>query len=104
MYTTVDWNQAHYFQHIRSDGLAKRGLDYNTANRTNIHTPMWKKSFKTQHGRIPLDPALWAANWTSYITALKTENEKMLTSRSEATRAAETTNRRPFFGPNTTPA
>ena len=36
------------------------------ANQTNVHMPMWKKSFKAQHGRIPIDPAILAANWTSF--------------------------------------
>ena len=27
-------------------------------NRANVHTPMWKSYFKTQHGRIPIDPAI----------------------------------------------
>ena len=39
--------------------VAKRRL----TNQTNVHTryPYVKMSFKTQHGRIPIDPAILAA-------------------------------------------
>ena len=31
-------------------------------NQANVHTRMWiGKHFKTQHGRIPIDPAILAA-------------------------------------------
>ena len=42
--------------HVQSM-VTKRGL----TNRTNIHNPYVKTSFKTQRGRIPIDPAILAA-------------------------------------------
>ena len=49
--------------------VAYRGL----ANRANDHTPYVKKLFKSQHGRIPIDPAILAAIGHRF-TALKKEN------------------------------
>ena len=43
--------------YIRGNWVAKRGL----TNRANIHYPYVKKWFKTQHGIIPIDPAILAA-------------------------------------------
>ena len=48
----------------------KRGL----TNRENIHTHYVKKSFKTQHGRIPIDPAILAAIGHRFI-AKKNKNK-----------------------------
>ena len=47
--------------------VAERGL----TNQANVHTPMWEKSFKIQHGRIPIDPAIMAGNWTSFHSPSK---------------------------------
>ena len=53
--------------HIQSM-VAKRGL----TNQANAHTPyMWKKSFKAQQGRIPIDPAILAAIGHRFIAQKK---------------------------------
>ena len=44
--------------------VAKRGC----LNWGNVHTPYAKKSFKTEHGRIPIDQAIWAAIWAAIIS------------------------------------
>ena len=52
--TCIHWEQiSHNIQRM----VAKRGL----TNRANVHTLCEKKSFKTQHGSIPIDPASLAA-------------------------------------------
>ena len=66
--------------------VAKRGR----TNRAYVHIPKWKKSFKTQHSRIPMDPAILAAIGR-FIA-----NLKILTHKSEAM-GAETRNRRLFL-------
>ena len=58
--------------------------------------PYVKKSFKTQHGRIPIDPAILPAIGHGFIAQKKKKKLKMPTSGSEAT-PAETRNRRLFF-------
>ena len=63
------WNQTNtQISHTQSV-VAKRGR----TNRANVHTPYVKKSFKTQHGRIPIDPAILAAIGHRFI-AKKTKN------------------------------
>ena len=52
--------------HIQSM-VAKRGL----TNQENVHTPDMKKSFKAQHGRIPIDPASLAAIGHRFIATTK---------------------------------
>ena len=55
--------------------VAMRGL----TNRANIHTLQYvKKSFKTQHGRIPINPAIFAAIGHRFITKKKTKNADAL--------------------------
>ena len=56
--------------------VSKRGL----TNWANIHTHMWK----TQHGRIPIDPAILAA--IGHHFTAKKRKFKMLTHGSEAPR------------------
>ena len=68
--------------HIQSM-VAKRGL----TNRANVHTSMSKKSFKTQHGRNPIDPAILAAIGHRFIANKKKRQLKMPTHGSEATSA-----------------
>ena len=41
-----------------------------------IHTPICEKSFKTQHGRFPIDPAILAAIGHRFIAPPKKENLK----------------------------
>ena len=67
--------------------VAKRSL----TNRANLHTPM---SFKAQHSRIPIDPAILAAIGHHFIA--KKGKLKMPMRRSEAM-CAETRNCRLFF-------
>ena len=52
--------------HVQSM-VAKRGL----TNWANIHTPMWTKSFKAQHDRVPIDPAILAAIGHRFIAQKK---------------------------------
>ena len=51
--------------HIQSM-VAKRGL----TNQANVHTPMMNKCYKTQHGRILIDPAIMAAIGVSWPSGL----------------------------------
>ena len=39
--------------------VAKRGR----TNRANVHTPYVKKSFKTQHGRVPIENRRIVFGW-----------------------------------------
>ena len=52
--------------HIIRSMVAKRGL----TNQANVHTTMWKKSFKAQHGRIPIDPAIFDAIGHRFVAGL----------------------------------
>ena len=61
------WNQTKF--PIHKSMVAKRGH----TNLANVHTPIWKKSFKTQHGRIPIDPVILAAIGHRFIAPLKPE-------------------------------
>ena len=52
--------------------VAKRGL----INPTNVHTPSFvNKSFKTQHGRVPIDSAILAAIGHRFLAKIKQLNE-----------------------------
>ena len=50
--------------------VAKRGL----TNRENVHTPMWKEPFKTQHSRMSINPAILAAIGHRFMEKKITEN------------------------------
>ena len=52
--------------------VAKRGL----TNQAYVHTPYVKTSFKTQHGRIPIDPAISAAIGHRFIAHKKEQKIK----------------------------
>ena len=56
IFTKIISQQPDRISHTQSM-VAKRGR----TNRANIHTPYVKKSFKTQNGRNPVDPAILAA-------------------------------------------
>ena len=58
--------------------VAKRGR----TNRANVHTPDVKKSFKTQHGRIPINPATLAAIGHRFIA--KKNNSKIIQNAADA--------------------
>ena len=78
--------------HIQSM-VAKRGL----TNRANVSYLYVKKSFKTQHGRIPVAPAILAAIGHRFIAnkLINKQTLKMLRG-SEAMRVG-TRNQRPLF-------
>ena len=75
--------------------VSKRGL----TNWANVPTPtcMWKQLFKTQHGRIAIDPVILAAIG-HYFIANKKRKLKMPMRGSEATHM-DTRNRRLIVGP-----
>ena len=50
--------------------VAKRGLK----NRANIYTPICEKLFKTQHGRILIDPAILAPIGHRFIAKSKSKH------------------------------
>ena len=69
-YTNTRWLEPDQISHVQSM-VAKRGL----TDRANVHTPLWKKSFKTQHGRIRIDPAILPAIGHRFIANKKGDTQ-----------------------------